>query len=160
MNLEEAIGQLIELGEKDPLNIARRVESNYGHDWLVEQLSLYSEQLVAELARQRLGSVRRRAEAAIQPGDPVSSGEMKLKAIWIAGYGYKRVADVTAEDLELRASMYRRLAGVMLVRADWCLDVVALMRAEGVLTLGELRADLPVLPPAQFADHMIELVSA
>ena len=146
MNLEEAIAQLIGLGEKDPLVIARKLETQYGHDWVVEQISAYAEDLVAELARQRLGALRRTAEVAIRPGDPITSSEMKLKSIWISGVGYKRVADVTPEDLDARAAMYDRLMRGMGMRAEWCRETAALMRAEGARTLGKLKTALPVLP--------------
>ena len=152
MNLEEAIAQLIGLGEKDPLVIARKIEERQGHAWLVEQLSAYAEDLVAELARQRLGSRRRTAEVAIRPGDPITSAEMKIATTFIPGVGWKKYADLTADDLDVRASMYDRLATAMGVRSAWCREVAGLMRAEGVRTLGKLKADLPVLPEIGLAE--------
>jgi hypothetical protein len=146
MNLEEAISQMIELGEKNPLKGAQRLEKEQGHEWIVQQLDSYAEDLIAELFRQRLGSRRRSAEIAIRPGDPMTSAIMKTQNFWVPGYGYKTAKDVTIEDLELRVQMYWRYIAGMKARADWCLEVVVLMKAEGAETLGKLKADLPVLP--------------
>ncbi|MEA2387029.1 MAG: hypothetical protein QOJ22_1203, partial [Thermoleophilaceae bacterium] len=54
-SLEAAIRQLIELGFKDPLTIARRLESTHEPGWLAAQLAMLSEDLIAEIARKQLG---------------------------------------------------------------------------------------------------------
>lgn len=161
MNLEEAISQMIELGEKNPLKGAQRLEKEQGHEWIVQQLDAYAEDLIAELFRQRLGSRRRSAEVAIRPGDPMTSAVMKTQNFWVPGYGYKTAKDVTIEDLELRVQMYWRYMAGMKARADWCLLVVDMMKEEGVATLGKLKADLPELPSVEeVKDDLAELVAA
>jgi len=61
-SLEDAIAQQINLGIKDPLEIARNIEKLYGTAWMGEQLVAYAEDLVAGMARMRLGATRRSAE--------------------------------------------------------------------------------------------------
>jgi len=128
----------------------------------VQQLDAYAEDLITELFRQRLGSRRRSAEVAIRPGDPMTSAVMKTQSFWVPGYGFKTAKDVTIEDLELRVQMYWRYIGGMKARADWCLQVVDLMKVEGVTTLGELKANLPELPKGEEDDDdgLAELVAA
>lgn len=146
MTLEEAIQQEITLGQKDPLEIARRIAISQGDEWVTEQLALLAEDLVAELARRRLGSQRRGAELALRPGDTAASSELKIRSAWVPGSGWKRAADLTTDDLLMRAAWYERLAGASLRRASWCREVVDLMAQEGVKTLGKLKSALPPLP--------------
>lgn len=158
-NLEEAIAQQINLGSKDPLEIARSIEKLYGTEWMGEQLQAYSEDLVAGLARMRLGSIRRSAEIALRPGDPTTQADLKLSSFWVPnehGGEWKRASDVTIEDLEARARHYDRLAAGSLRRSQWLREVADLMRAEGAKTLGKLKVALPALPD----DDLAELVAA
>lgn len=143
--------QLIELGEKDPLLIARKIEAQQGRDWLAEQLAAYAEQLVAEIARQRLGSLRRSAQIALRPGDEVAQSELKLRSFWIPSQGWKRAADVTAEDLLERAAWNERFASAVMVQAKWCRDVAQLLIDQGARTLGRFKGDLPALPAGDAA---------
>lgn len=155
LSLEEAIAQQIHLGLKDPLEIARTVEKLYGTEWLGEQLRAYSEELVASLARMRLGAIRRSAEIALRPGDAATQSDLKLSSFWVPdehGGSWKRAADVTAEDLEARARHYDRLASGSLRRALWLREVADLMREEGAKTLGRLKVALPALPENDLAE--------
>lgn len=145
MNLEEAIAQLIELGEKDPLEIARKLSRQQGDVWLGEQLVAYAESLVAEIARQRLGSMRRSAQVALRPGDTIDSSELKLRSFWVPEIGYKRANDLTPDDLLARAAWNETLALAIWGQARWCRDVAALMVSEGAKVLGRLKAPLPAL---------------
>lgn len=149
MTLDEAIAQLIELGEKDPLEIARKLETRHGHEWMVEQLGALSEQLVAQIARQRLGSIRRSAEVALRPGDELSQGEMKIAKVWVPEHGWKVAADLTADDLLLKAAWYERLAGAAATRAAWCREVADMIVVDGVSKLGRLKRPLPPLPAGE-----------
>lgn len=151
MTLEAAIGQLIDLGEKDPLLIARKIEQQQGREWLAGQLAAYAEQLVAEIARQRLGALRRSAQVALRPGDSVAQGELRIRSFWIPGEGWKRAADVTPDDLFARADWNERFAGAVLAQARWCRDVGQLLLDAGAATLGKFRGELPALPDAQGA---------
>ena len=149
-SLDGAIRQLIELGFKDPLEIARRLERTHGPEWLGTQLAMLSEDLVAEIARKELGRRRRGYELALRPGQPVAASSMKLVGFWIpAADGtptWKAAGEVTPDDLDRRAAWYESFAIGVLRRAQWCRQVAGLMRHEGVAVLSQLRAELPPLP--------------
>ena len=146
MNLEQAIQQMIELGEKDPLEIARKIEKRYGAEWLASELSAHAEQLVAQIARQRLGAIRRSAEVALRPGDDMSQQDMKIAKVWVPDQGWKVAAELTADDLLLKAAWYERLAGAAMTRASWCREVAEMIVGDGVTKLGRLKRPLPPLP--------------
>lgn len=146
MNLDEAINQLVELGEKDPLDIARKIEKRYGTEWVQEELSAHAETLIAQMARQRLGALRRSAEIALRPGDTIAQGDMKIAKAWVPNVGWKVAADLTSDDLLVKAAWYERLAGASLRRAEWCREVAGMILTEGVPKLGRLKAPLPPLP--------------
>lgn len=150
MTIDEAIEQLIHVGEKDPLTIARRIEQEYGEqDWLAQELIGRTEEILAEWARRRLGSVRRSAEIALRPGDSRSQGDLQLAGFWIPGEGWKRAADVTAADLRTRAHFYDLLSLASQRRATWCREVADMMDSEGAEKLGGLKAELPPLPDVE-----------
>lgn len=155
MTLDEAIAQMVNLGESDPLTIARKIVEKNDKQWLAKELVAHSDDFISEMARRQLGAVRRSAELALRPGDQLSSAEMKIAKRWIPGVGWTRVADLTIDDLEKLAAWYAKLANASLKRTHWCREVVVLMKAEGVETLGKLQAALPPLP-----DDMDELGEA
>lgn len=144
--LDEAINQQIELGEMDPLTIARKIEKLHGEEWLAAQLAAQAESLVAEIARKRLGSVRRSAEIALRPGDEISQSDMKIAKVWVPEHGWKRAADLTRDDLLAKAAWYDKLVGAAAARAEWCREVAGMVAAEGVKKLGQLKQPLPQLP--------------
>ena len=150
MTLEAAIRQLIDLGFKDPLAIAQRLERTHDPDWLATQLVMLSEDLIAEIARKQLGARRRGFEVALRPGRPLAHANMKLAGFWIPAEdgtpAWKAASEVTAEDLDRRAAWYESFAIGVLRRAQWCRQVATLMRHEGASVLAELRAELPLLP--------------
>jgi hypothetical protein len=150
LSLEAAVRQLIEFGFKDPLEIARRLETTQDPDWLAGQLVMLSEDLIAEIARKQLGQRRRGFELALRPGQPIAHANMRLAGFWIpAADGtptWKAASEVTAEDLDDRATWYESFAIGVLRRAQWCRQVAALMRHEGAPVLAQLRAELPALP--------------
>jgi hypothetical protein len=146
MTLHEAIAQLIELGEGDPLTIARKIEKNHDKHWLSAELLALAEDLMAEMARQELGRVRRSREVALRPGDMVSSAEMKLAKVWVPGFGYKPAAEVTPADAAAKVRWYQAASTALMRRAVWWADVLGMMKAEGAGTLGKLKAALPPLP--------------
>ncbi len=149
-SLEAAVRQLIELGFKDPLEIARRLERSHDPEWLAAQLVMLSEDLIAEIARKQLGQRRRGYELALRPGQPLAEANMRLTGFWIPAEdgtpAWKAAGEVTPEDLDRRAAWYESFAIGVLRRAQWCRQVAALMRAEGAPVLAELRAELPPLP--------------
>jgi len=146
MNLEEAILQLIELGEKDPLVIARKLEERDTNGWLAEQMFAYREQFLSELARHRLGSQRRSSQLALRPGDVLATAELKLRSVWVPEQGWTRAADMTVDDVDARAAYLERLSWSIGSQAAWFREAASLMRAEGAKTLGRLKASLPPLP--------------
>lgn len=146
MSLEEAIQKLINLGEKDPLNIARAICERNDKDWLLSELEALAEDVVADIARRRLSGQRRSAEIALRPGDEIASAELKLRSFWIPGKGWTRAAELAANDLRVRATWEERLAGSIMRRVEWMREVAGLMDSEGVKKLGQLKATLPALP--------------
>ncbi len=147
MTLEEAISQLVSLGQKDPLTIARKVIEKNDKHWLAVELTSLAEDVIAEMARKLLGSQRRSSERALTPGGgPMASAELKLRSFWVPEVGYKKAADLTSGDLRARASWYDQMSVAALRRASWCREVADMVDAEGVETLGKLRKDLPALP--------------
>lgn len=156
MTLDELILQLVNVGEKDPLTIARKVIERSEQEWLATELASLAEDIIAELARKQLGSKRRSAEVALRPGDQIARGDLELASAWIPGVGWKRAADLTAKDLRLRAGMYDTLATAAVRRAAWFREVAVLMEHEGAKTLGKLKAELPALP----SDDVLELAAA
>lgn len=146
MHLENAVEQLVILGERDPLTIARKIIERYGEDWTREELWMMAEEILAQIARNRLGSVRRTAEFNLQPGDYVSQDRMRLSKMWIPEHGYKVASDCTSLDLRARADFYRNAILSMTRREQWCREVADMIDAEGVTTLGQLKAELPPLP--------------
>lgn len=145
MNLEEAIQQLINVGEKDPLEIARKIGKKYDSKWLAAELTAHAEDIISGIARQRLGAMRRSAELALQPGNDNSQNQLRVAKAWIPGVGWKSASDLTADDLRARAEWYDGLVRASARRAEWCREVAGLMEAEGVETLGKLKAQLPAL---------------
>ena len=149
MTLEDAIAQFVNLGEKDPVVIARKLIEREDEEWLGEQLRGYAEDLIADMARRRLGSVRRSAQLALRPGDELTSAQMKIVKAWVpglAGGEWKRASELTPEDLDAQAKWYESLAGAVVRRAMWCRQVAAMIRSEDCGKLGKLKATLPALP--------------
>lgn len=148
LTLYEAIEQLVNLGERDPIEIAEKIKTRNDRRWLRDQLEALADDIIADGARRQLGSVRRKLELALRPGDQLSSSEFRIAKAWVPGSGYKVAGDLTRDDLLARAAWYETFADASVRRATWCRDVVSLMDAEGVLTLGALKATLPELPAA------------
>ena len=148
LSLEEAIQQLITLGEKDPLIIARKIEKHYEADWLKEELYALREQTISQIARTRINSRRHTAMSALRKGRQAPK-ELMLLGEWIpnhkGGFGWKRLGDWTAADLRSRENYYRKMSGSALRLADWCQRCAQLIEDEGVGTLGKVKAPLPTL---------------
>ena len=146
MNLAETIEQLVNLGERDPLEIAAKVRERNERRWLRDELEALADDLIADMARRQLGANRRRLELALRPGDQLTSSQFRIAKAWVPGEGYKVAADLTRADLVARAQWYEGFAEASTRRAEWCFSVVALMDAENVDRLGDLTAALPPLP--------------
>lgn len=151
MNLEEAISQLIDLGEKDPIELARTLGKRYDDKWLAAELLAHSETIVAEMARQLLGSRRRSLTLPAVLKASATKRDVMLAAIFIPGEGWKALGDCTAEDLASREQFYLRAASSMVAWASWCRACIEAMREQGVAELSKLKGELPELPEAEAA---------
>ena len=148
LDLEEAIEQLITLGEKDPLTIARKLIERHGSEWAEHEVALRAEDYIQIMARMRLGTRRRSAEVALRPGDERSQIEFRVSSIWIPMEGWLPASAVTAPMLREKAAFYGKIAEASIRRKYWYLEVADLMDAQGVPTLAEYSGDLPPLPSA------------
>lgn len=146
MTLEEAIHQLVNLGEEDPSTIVRKLEKRHGAEWLRDQVAADAPRFAAELARAALGSRRRSAEVALRPGSQITSADMKVQKVWIPEVGWKVFASCTVDDLLARARFYDSIVVAARKRSAWFVEIVELMRVERVRTVGRLKATLPPLP--------------
>jgi hypothetical protein len=145
MHLDDAIEQLVILGYRDPLDIARKIIDLHGEDWVNKELGTLAEDIISNLARHKLGNIRRSAEVALSPGDYIAENRMKIAKFWVPGFGYKQVAELTAGDLRAKADWYSAFRRAAHRREIWCLETASLIEAEGVVTIGELQAPLPAL---------------
>lgn len=156
MNLAQAIAQQINLGQKDPAEIAKRILSDNDQDWLGSELLALAEDVIEELARHQLGTERRKAIALLKPRDQRGQGDAMLKSVWVPSeHGfteYKRVADMTAPDWRARADWLDRLVLGIMKQAIWCREVARLIEDAGFEKTGEL-GELPPLPE----DNELEL---
>jgi len=143
--LDEVIRQLINLGEKDPLVIARKIEEREDEKWLRDELYALREDTISEMARGRLNGARHSAMKALRKGQPQTKAELLIKGEWVPNFGWKKLADWTAADLRARENYYLKISGTAHKLATWCHECVVLMEVEGVKTLGKLKAELPEL---------------
>lgn len=152
LSLEDAINQLISLGESDPLTIARRLPDLHGYEWVALELAAHAEDILAEIARQRLGSVRRNMIVSISERakqGSVTKREAVLATLYVPKVGYVKLGEATADDL-LAAAFYRRRLAQGLVRwSDWLESLAAQVREQGVSRVRELRGPLPDLPAGE-----------
>jgi hypothetical protein len=142
LSLEEAIQQIINLGQHDPLTVTREIEERYEIEWLKEELYALREEFISYLARQRINNRRRSAMTALRKGKP---GDLMLAGEWVPNWGWKRLADWTAADLRSRENYYRKIAGSALLLADWCRQCIEIMETEKAKTLGKVKTPLPAL---------------
>jgi len=144
-SLEQAVRQLINLGENDPLDIARKIEARYEESWLRDELWALRQDVFSDIARTRINGSRQTAMKALRSGEPMTKAKLLLHSEWVPNEGWKALSSWTADDLQARADYYRRIASTCAHLADWCEDCAALIEAEGVKTLGKVKADLPEL---------------
>jgi hypothetical protein len=145
MHLDDAVEQLVVIGYRDPLDIARKIIDLHGEDWVNKELGALAEDIISDYARKKLGAYRRSAELALSPGDYVAENRMKIAKFWVPGYGYKQVAELTIEDLRAKAEWYGVFRRAAHRREIWCLQTAELLEAEGVVTVGQLQTPLPAL---------------
>jgi len=149
IDLDVAIEQLVRLGERDPLNIARKLIERYGQEWAELEVALRAEGFITALARERLSGARRRAELDLVSGDEISAGAIKTAKFWIPNQGWKQAAELTSGDLRARANWYHAFVLAARRREAWCREVADLMDREGAAFLGDLQAPIPALPSGE-----------
>lgn len=160
MNLDTAITQQINLGQRDPIEIAKKIEDLYGQDWVKNELLQYSEDFIASMARSRLGAIRnnalhqmtnQRKQRSARVGEANFLGSTK----WVYGIGYKKVSDLTVEDCQLIVSHYEMIKRAAETFSEFYSTLISRMLATGAVNLGELAKieELPTLeeeePPHQ-----------
>lgn len=148
MNLAQAIAQQINLGRKDPREVAERILQEQDPNWLGSELLALAADVIEEMARRQIGAERRQAVAVLRPRDLKQHSEVMLKSVWVPSEDqgfttYKRVADMTAADWRSRADWLDHLTLGVLKQAMWCREVALAIEAAGV----EKTGDLPELPP-------------
>ncbi len=138
MTLEEAIRQLVNLGENDPRTIVEKLKKRHGKAWLTEQTAFLAEDIAEDIARHMIGRSRRDHEK-VPPqvvGNPGLMGQTK----WIPGGGYKRITDLTADDCRAIAAHYAMLEQSAGWRKTAYTEAADMVDAAGVATVGELGA--------------------
>lgn len=143
MTLEEAIRQLINLGENDPHTIVEKLKKRHGKAWLLEQTAFLAEDVAEDIARHMIGRGRRDHEK-VPPqvvGNPGLLGQTK----WLPSGGYKRITDLTADDCRAIAAHYAMLEQSARWRKDAYTEAADTIEAAGVATVGDLDGAASVL---------------
>lgn len=150
-DLETAIEQLVKLGEKDPLSIARKLIAQNGETWARLEVAARAEEFITDLARKKVRSVKPSTAVVpkFMPGREITASQLRIMRVWLPGFGYKIAAELTASDLRKRADFYGVIVNTAHQRESWYREAASLMEAEGAQFLGELKAELPVLPDSE-----------
>ena len=154
MTLEEAIEQQISLGIQDPLTMVKNIRGDMGDDWWIEQLIVYGDDFVAQMARLRIGSECRATLALVSAGsDDLSSDQIRIKSIWIPEVGYKAVGKVTVDEWRLRGKWMMALAVGVTKQAAWALANAEVLEKHGVNMANNLPQGV-ALPPLPSIDDL------
>lgn len=144
--LDRLIDQQITLGLKNPHDCFEALERKLGPD-LFELARPYLADFISEMTRQKLNAQRRSDLAKITP-TTVTDPEVKLRSLWVpadSGITYKRIADMTADDFDARATYLERMLIGLSRHIGWCRNVADELRRRDVETAGQLE-QLPALP--------------
>lgn len=150
-SLEDAIRQMINLGENDPITIARKCADLHGGTWVAEQLAAHWEEILAEIARQQIGNERRAAIVSVgglraRKGRSIAKRNVLLATMFIPSKGYIALGDATVADLEEAASYRQRMADGLVRWATYYGDLADRLKAQGVDKVSRLKGELPPLP--------------
>lgn len=149
--LEQLIDQQITLGHKDPHEFPELLRRALGEE-ILELTAPYIDDFVSEMARHRLGAQRRASIAKIT-NKSLQSADVLIRSLWIpTRHGkleYKAIGEMQADEFEARAAFMDSLVRGIKRHAQWCRDVAAQMRDEGVNTAKELSS----LPPLSDEDE-------
>lgn len=156
MNLDLAITQQINLGQRDPVEIAQKIEQLYGEEWVRNEMSRYSEDFIASMVRARLGAIRNNAIHAMttqkkQRSARANEANFLGSTKWVYGEGYKRVSDLTVEDCQKIVTHYEMIRRASETYSDFYTTLISRMIATSSTTIGELAniEELPVLEPTE-----------
>lgn len=144
--LDKLIESKINLGHKNPHDFYDLLVQELGDD-LVDVVKPYLADFITEMARHRIGALRRASVAKITARALESQEEVMLRALWVPANGtivYKRIADMTADEFDARAAYLERMIQGIAMHARWCRDVATAIREQGVGTAGGLK-ELPPL---------------
>lgn len=153
--LADAIEQQINLGLKDPIEIAEAVERLHGEEWVRARVADMAMDVLAQLARGRLGSRRRAREpvsAAAANGSSPAARDFLLESKFVPDVGWKRIADLTAHDCRAVAEHHRMLVNVNGHKARLYLDFADAIDSAGVETLGQVRGKKRLLRELQLVE--------
>jgi hypothetical protein len=154
LGMKRAIAQEINLGRKDPREIAERIMAQHDAQWLQSEMLALAADVIEDLARNQLGAERRQSIKALRSrdlkGKNIAVEEVMLRSVWIPTEDlsyplYKRLADCTAAELRSRADYLDRLAVGVLKQAMWAREVAQRIEDAGVERAGQL-SSLPELP--------------
>ncbi len=155
-SLDSAIAQLLNLGERDPLTIARKLLDLRGGDWIADQLAAHWEEIITEIARQRIGSERRSTITSLsefaRKGKSAPKREVVLLTIYTPSRGYIAIGDATDADLAEAATLRRKLAEGLFRWADYFDALREQLQAQGVQRVRDLKGSLPELPRPDLAE--------
>lgn len=149
MDLDEAISQQVELGEKDALAVAEKILSLYGKDWLANELLAHAEDIIVTRVHHLLDAQRRNAIVSIRSNRGLQKAELGLKTIYVPnllgnGVGARKpLNECTAEDFDAAAGYRESIARSVLNHAGWLREVSARMRSQGAGTFGEYTGEVP-----------------
>lgn len=146
--LREAVMEVVNDGERDPVKVVARLSEFYGQKWLLRQIVQIIAIMVAEAqgTGSHLLEPRVRTESGL-PRVQKASGDFYHSARWVnAEIGWRRVTDLTESDCREIAAQYDLLATVASRHSAWFVEVADRIRDEGALTLGEIRDLLPIAP--------------
>jgi len=157
-DLDTVIEECLNLG-MSPTEIRDQLANREGEEWLNAEIIARRDDFVYSIAQVRMRARTRSVERVLAPGDPRIQSEILLAKIhvptedgsWIS----IRYADATAEDLERRIAFDLGLAVGVMRQAFWLKECVAMIREQGVRTLGEVKGDLPALPSAEDVRELI-----
>jgi len=148
VTLREAIEQQINLGIKDPKEIAHKIGQRFDSKWLAAELVGMAEEVVQDLARSILSSSRRSSMSLTRVA-ALPRRDLMLQAAWLPGIGWIEFGHFTVEHFERLAGQYRKGATALTRYAEWCETNAALMRDQGVDEFRLVKGALPALPAAE-----------
>jgi hypothetical protein len=173
--LEEAVRAEVAAGVLDPAEVLARISERYGQTKLLTWI-------VAVVARIAAGGASVSHSASVSGGRSSSrapgvvsgkterglrvrkaagdvSDDFFASARWVSAVvGWKRIADLTADDCRVIAAQYELLANRADEHRRWFVDAAVAIEAEHVATVGEIERELA--PPSELTATQAKMLSA